>query len=115
MAEKATIELINLFVEMADIAPVDIKGNRVFRLPESEINETNWREELKMPVDKYDWINFEKIFQPVFIHSANERHRLCNIVCIFLRKTSTKLMYSYIFDSYEGFRGHVLWAYIFTH
>lgn len=115
MAEKATIELINLFVEMADIAPVDIKGNRVFRLPESEINETNWREELKMPVDKYDWINFEKIFQPVFIYSANERHRLCNIVCIFLRKTSTKLMYSYIFDSYEGFRGHVLWAYIFTH
>lgn len=77
MAEKACVELIDVFINFTDVKPVDEKNNRVFGLPLSEINESNWRTELKMPTDKYDWLSFEKVFHPVFIHPKSEKEKLC--------------------------------------
>lgn len=42
-----------------------------------QIDDSNWRIELKKPVDKYDWIAFDKIFQSVFIYPESERNRVC--------------------------------------
>lgn len=79
MAERATVELIRIFVELTHIDEVDKNGKRVFALPLDQINDDNWRVELQMPVDKYDWLDFSNIFQNVFIYSENERTRLCKI------------------------------------
>lgn len=78
MAEKATVKLIKLFVDFANVPAHDDKGNRVFSLPDSEINETNRRMEHKLPIDKYDWLSLKKMFQPVVVDPEHERHRLCN-------------------------------------
>lgn len=79
MAEKATVELIEIFISFVEVDTLDENGKRVFSLPDDEINENNWRTELKMPVNKYDWLSFEKIFQTVFIYPEIERIRLCKL------------------------------------
>lgn len=77
MAEKATVELLKFLVDLTVIKETDEHGNRIFSLPDEQINEQNWREELKLPIDKFDWICFEKIYQNVFIYPETERNRLC--------------------------------------
>lgn len=77
MAEKATVQLIQLFPDLTDINPVDENGEQIFSVSTEEINDENWRTELKKPVDKYDWLVFEKIFQSVFIYPESERKKLC--------------------------------------
>lgn len=77
MAEKACIELIEIFINFTEVKAVDEHNRRLFSLPSSEINDDNWRTELKLPIDKYDWIIFDKIFQPVFIQPKTEKPKLC--------------------------------------
>lgn len=79
MAERATIELINLFLNFVEVKGFDENGDRLFSLPDDQIDEQNWRTELKKPVDKFDWIAFEKIFQNVFIYAESERNRVCKL------------------------------------
>lgn len=77
MAERATVDLIRIFVNLTKIGEVDENGKRLFALPLDQINDENWREELQMPVDKFDWVDFGNIFQSVFIYSESDRIRLC--------------------------------------
>ncbi|EDS37982.1 ciliary dynein heavy chain 5 [Culex quinquefasciatus] len=61
--EKATIELINKFVENIEVAETDERGNRKFQLPLEQIDDENRRREEALPIDKYDWISFDKIYK----------------------------------------------------
>lgn len=77
MAERATVDLITIFVNLTKIGEVDENGKRLFALPLDQINDENWREELQLPVDKFDWVDFGNIFQSVFMYPESERTRLC--------------------------------------
>lgn len=83
MAERATVDLITIFVTLTHINEVDENGKRLFALPLDQINDKNWREESQMPIDKYDWVDFSKIFQSVFIYAESERTRLCKLMIDF--------------------------------
>lgn len=76
-AEKATVELINKYVTDAVIGPLNSKGLRQFQLPPDEITQENKRKEEPMPIDKYDWISFEKVFRPIAIPPDSERSYHC--------------------------------------
>lgn len=65
--ERAVIDLCNMFVELLDFGPNDSKGRRVFQLPPDKINDTNWRSEGQMPIDKWDWIQFQKIYRTIYL------------------------------------------------
>ncbi|TMW45046.1 hypothetical protein DOY81_009872 [Sarcophaga bullata] len=65
--ERAVIDLCNMFVELLDFGPVDSKGRRVYQLPPDKINETNYRAEGQMPIDKWDWIQFQKIYRTIYL------------------------------------------------
>lgn len=82
MAERATIDLITIFVKFAQIGKHDENGKRLFALPLDQINDENWREELQMPVDKFDWVDFGNIFQNVFIYPESDRVRLCKLMIL---------------------------------
>lgn len=77
MAEVATIELINKYVQSIEVNSVDERGNRVYMLPLNEINNLNRRTEEAMPIDKYDWLSFEKIFHPVMVYPESEKSHHC--------------------------------------
>ncbi|XP_062548437.1 dynein axonemal heavy chain 8 [Armigeres subalbatus] len=72
--EKATIELINKFVENIEVAVFDEKGNRKFQLPLDQITDENRRREEVLPIDKYDWISFDKIYKAL-AYPSPEMHR----------------------------------------
>ncbi|XP_055595824.1 dynein axonemal heavy chain 8 [Uranotaenia lowii] len=72
--EKATIELITKFVDKIEIAEFDDRGNRKFQLPLDQINDQNRRHEESLPIDKYDWIIFEKIYKAL-AYPSPEMHR----------------------------------------
>lgn len=76
-AEKATVELINKYVEQAVIGPNNRKGQRQFQLPLEEQKAANIRKEELMPIDKYDWLSFEKINRPVAVYNDSERAYHC--------------------------------------
>lgn len=65
--ERAVIDLCNMFVELLDFGPVDSKGRRVYQLPLDKINESNYRTEGQMPIDKWDWIQFQKIYRTIYL------------------------------------------------
>lgn len=77
-AEKATVELINKYVEQANIGPTNRKGQRQFQLPLEEQTPENRRKEEVLPIDKYDWMSFEKINRPVAIINESERSFQCS-------------------------------------
>lgn len=81
MIEKATVQLIEIFVDMLDIGEVDKHGERVFRLPRNEVDEDNWKIEQKYPIDKYDWLIFGKIFQQIFQYPELKRQKMCTSHC----------------------------------
>ncbi|XP_058453053.1 dynein axonemal heavy chain 8 [Malaya genurostris] len=72
--EKATIELINKFVENIQVADFDEKGNRKFQLPLLQHNDENRRREEALPIDKYDWISFDKIYKAL-AYPSPEAHQ----------------------------------------
>lgn len=65
--ERAVIDLCNMFVQLLDFGPIDSKGRRVFQLPMERINDMNWRVEGNMPIDKWDWIQFHKIYRTIYL------------------------------------------------
>lgn len=77
MAEKSAIELIQVFLNLVEVSGTDENGQCLFSLPDDQIDEKNWRTELKKPIDKFDWITFDKIFQNVFMYPESERKRVC--------------------------------------
>lgn len=81
-AEKAIVELINKFVSLIEFDALNRKGQRQFQLPLSEITPENWRKEEALPIDKFDWISFEKIFRPVAVFPDSERSYYCNLYTI---------------------------------
>lgn len=83
MVEKATAQLIGMFIDLVHIETVDRHGDRMFRLPRAEINDDNRKKEFKYPIDEYDWLIFDKIFQQVFQYPESKRSKLC-MLCWFV-------------------------------
>lgn len=79
-AEKASVELINKYVARIEISAVNRKGQRQFQLPLAEQNDDNRRKEELMPIDKFDWMSFEKMFRPVAVAADTERGYLCKFI-----------------------------------
>ncbi|XP_013102946.2 dynein axonemal heavy chain 8 [Stomoxys calcitrans] len=67
--ELAVIDLCNMFVDLLEFGPTNSMGRRVFQLPPEEINESNWRAEGAMPVNKWDWIKFDQINRAIYLVS----------------------------------------------
>ncbi|KAI8124809.1 axonemal, Dynein heavy chain 8 [Lucilia cuprina] len=65
--ERAVIDLCNMFVELLNFGPTDSKGRRNFQLPLDKINDSNYRAEGQMPIDKWDWIQFQKIYRTIYL------------------------------------------------
>ncbi|XP_039952580.1 dynein heavy chain 8, axonemal [Bactrocera tryoni] len=65
--ERAVIDLINMFVDLLDFGPLDSKGRRVYQLPIEKLNDNNWRVEGNYPIDKWDWIQFQKIYRTIYL------------------------------------------------
>lgn len=65
--ERAVIDLINMFVDLLDFGPLDSKGRRVYQLPVEQLNDNNWRVEGNYPIDKWDWIQFQKIYRTIYL------------------------------------------------
>lgn len=59
---------------MIDVEPLDQNGKRLFQLPIAELNENNRRIEELLPIDKYDWLCFDKIYRPVQIYSESDKN-----------------------------------------
>lgn len=76
-AEKATVELINKYVEAIQVSEFNRKGLLQFQLPPDKITPENWRVEEHKPIDKYDWLSFEKVFRPVAVMPEAERSFHC--------------------------------------
>lgn len=76
MAELATVEIINKFVEMIEVNDKDENGVSLLQLPTSQQNDVNYREELRKPIDKFDWMSFQKMSRQVFIPES-ERFTHC--------------------------------------
>lgn len=63
--EIAVVDMITRFVKEISVKDVDSRGKRRYQLPLDQHTEANWRTEVLLPIDKYDWISFEKIFRTV--------------------------------------------------
>lgn len=79
-AEKATVELINKYVEQAVISEMNRKGQRQFQLPLAQHTPANHRKEEMLPIDKFDWLSFEKIYRPVASFNESERSFQCSLI-----------------------------------
>lgn len=78
MTEKATVELVELFINAMPISPNDEDGERLFRLPHEQIDESNSKLELQLPIDKFDWLSFETVFQQAYQYPESDREKLCS-------------------------------------
>lgn len=95
IAERATVEIINKFVELIEVKETGENGERIFQLPPSQQNESNFREELRKPIDKFDWISFPKVSRQVFfpesdrfmhckiLFTTNETHKCLSVATTF--------------------------------
>lgn len=77
MIEKSTVELLDIFIDVINIHPKDADGQRRFRLSRNEVNDSNWKTEFELPIDKYDWLRFDTIFQQVYQYPEAKREQLC--------------------------------------
>lgn len=76
-AEIATVELINKYVDSISISQYNRKGVWQFQLPKDQINVENWRREEVKPLDKFDWISFDRVIRPVATITEAERMEYC--------------------------------------
>lgn len=74
-AEKAAVDLINRFVEKSGIPFQDDSGK--FQLPANQITNANWRLEESKPINKYDWLSFEKLYKAVGYATSEENESFC--------------------------------------
>ncbi|XP_033172744.1 uncharacterized protein LOC117149954 [Drosophila mauritiana] len=65
--ERAVVDIINMFIDLLDFEQMDSKGRRVFQLPPEKLNDTNWRTEGFLPIDKWDFIQFHKIYRTIYL------------------------------------------------
>lgn len=65
--ERAVIDIINMFINLLEFDPIDSKGRRVFQLPSDKLNDSNWRTEGSLPIDKWDFIVFSKINRTIYL------------------------------------------------
>ncbi|XP_026846872.1 dynein heavy chain 8, axonemal [Drosophila persimilis] len=65
--ERAVIDIINMFIDLLDFDQTDSKGRRVFQLPPEKLNDSNWRTEGFLPIDKWDFIQFHKIYRTIYL------------------------------------------------
>lgn len=86
MAEKSTVQLIEIFLNLTEIKETNKNGERLLRLPFEQVTEENRREEYKLPIDKYDWLSFERIFQETYQYPESERERMCEHLLIYTKK-----------------------------
>lgn len=75
-AEKLTVDLVNKFVEKAVEIPMRDDSGK-FRLRHSQITEENKRSEELKPLNKYDWLQFDKIYKPVGYALPEDNLVLC--------------------------------------
>lgn len=75
-AEAAAVELVNKFVAKSGIPDYEEESGK-FQLPPEKITEINWRAEEIKPIDKYDWLSFEKLYKVVSFASPEENEILC--------------------------------------
>lgn len=75
-AEKAAVDLINRFVEMAEHIPLRDESGK-FQVPLGTMTQENRRVEEIKPINKYDWLQFDKIYKPVGYASESDNLILC--------------------------------------
>lgn len=75
--ELAVVEMVIRFVDAIKVKEFDERGNRRYQLPLAQQSDRNWRSELLIPIDKYDWISFEKITRTILLPSEEVRESLC--------------------------------------
>lgn len=79
--ERAVVEMINKFVNRVKISEFDESGKRRFQLPLEDQDEMNYRTEELKPLDKYDWIHFDKINNATSYPSTLAAHvKMCNYI-----------------------------------
>lgn len=74
-AEKAAVDLINKFVDKSGVPDYDESGK--FQLPRNKITDSNWRVEEYKPIDKYDWLSFDRLHKAVGYATPEENEELC--------------------------------------
>lgn len=74
-AERTAIDLINKFARKSGIPDYDDSGK--FQLPRNKITDVNWRAEETKPIDKYDWLSFDKLYKAVGYATAEENEVNC--------------------------------------
>ncbi|KAG4073253.1 hypothetical protein HA402_008599 [Bradysia odoriphaga] len=79
MAELGTVEIINRFVQMIEVSDTDANGETLLQLPVSSQTDANYREELRKPIDKYDWLSFPKINRQVFFPESERFNHLFKV------------------------------------
>ena len=72
-AERAAVDLLTKFIDKSGIPNYDESGK--FQLPPEKINERNYRLEEYKPINKYDWLSFEKIYKPVGYPTPEENEK----------------------------------------
>lgn len=83
MAETATVEIINKFVTMIEVSDTDENGERLLQLSCNLQDDSNFREELRKPIDKFDWLAFNKISRQVFFpESERFNHCMLFFICV---------------------------------
>lgn len=76
--ELACIEIINRFIDKVQVPDRDENNRRKFQLPFKETTHpVIIRQEELLPIDKYDWINFEKLYKPVNYPKVKAHRKLC--------------------------------------
>lgn len=79
--EMACIEIINRLVDEVQVSDRDENNKRKFQLPfdENATADVMRKEEL-LPINKYDWINFEKLYKPVNFPIPKVHRKLCMFI-----------------------------------
>lgn len=79
--EMACIEIINRLVDEVQVSDRDENNKRKFQLPFNENAAADlMRKEELLPIDKYDWINFEKLYKPVNFPIPKVHRKLCKLL-----------------------------------
>lgn len=76
-AEKAAVDLINKFVSKTDIPDYDDSGK--FQMPQDKIRDNRELKRIEdfKPINKYDWLSFDKIHMAVGYPSEEENKTNC--------------------------------------
>lgn len=77
-AEKCTVNLINEFVSRIQVSEYDEHGNKRFMPLEDGPDVIRPRNDY-IPIDKFDWIVFDKIFQNITYPPLEKKKMLCKL------------------------------------